>query len=106
MYATQHLFTDCPAVVCLLLRVQLSERGQTYLIYALRIVGFCVGGVTTALGVYVLASKRDTDVRDIVLDLYRIVFGTLAAAHLSPSLQLAAQSTALTKAQSRPPLTH
>ena len=65
--------------------LQLSEQGQTYLIYALRIVGFCVGGVTTALGVYVLASKRDTDVRDIVLDLYRIVFGTRAATHLAPS---------------------
>jgi len=55
----------------------LSESGQTALIYALRVVGFLVGGVTTALGFYVLASHRDTDVRDVVLDIYRIVFGVL-----------------------------
>jgi len=47
------------------------------LIYALRIVGFCVGAAITALGLYVIISKRDTDVRDVVLDLYRIVFGLL-----------------------------
>lgn len=37
-----------------------------------------MGGVTTALGFYVLASGRDTndvDIRNIVLDIYRIVFG-------------------------------
>jgi len=65
--------------------VQLSERGQTYLIYCLRVLGFCVGGVTTVLGFYVLITKRDTDVRDIVLDLYRIVFGThTARRHTTP----------------------
>ena len=72
---TLTLIADCPpgsSVVCC---VQLSEAGQTYLIYALRVVGFLVGGVTTALGFYVLISKRDTDVRSIVLDIYRIVFG-------------------------------
>ena len=38
----------------------LSELGQTRLIYALRIVGFIIGGTITALGLYVLITGRDT----------------------------------------------
>ena len=55
----------------------MTPEHQTQLILLLRIFGFCIGAAISALGVYVIASGRDTDVRDVVLDLYRIVFGLL-----------------------------
>jgi len=55
----------------------LSHEGQRRLIYALRCTGFLVGGTIATLGLYVIITGIDTDIRDVVLDLYRVVFGLL-----------------------------
>jgi len=49
----------------------------------MRVVGFIVGGVVTALGLYYLISGTDTHgsstdvLKNCVLDVYRIIFGLL-----------------------------
>lgn len=60
-----------------------DERKQQLMIYGLRIVGWCVGAVIVALGLYFLVTD-DTSSGDIndqmkntVLDVYRVIFGLL-----------------------------
>jgi len=62
---------------------QWTEQQQWHLIISLRILGAIVGGVVTALGLYYLISGRDTSgsttdvLKNVVLDVYRIIFGIL-----------------------------
>jgi len=61
-----------------------TERQQDLFIMVLRGVGFIVGGVIVALGIYFLASGTDTsegsvgdEMKNTILDIYRIIFGAL-----------------------------
>ena len=64
--------------------VQWNERNVTILIYSLRGMGMAVGGVLIALGIYYLVSGTDRDssvdtttIKNVVLDVYRVIFGLL-----------------------------
>lgn len=64
--------------------VQWNERNVTILIYSLRGIGMAVGSVLIALGVYYLVSGNDRSttvdtntIKNVVLDVYRIIFGLL-----------------------------
>jgi len=61
-----------------------NDRQQTLFIYGLRASGFIVGAVIVALGLYFLISGQDSsegsvgdEIKNTVLDIYRIIFGIL-----------------------------
>ena len=65
--------------------VQWNERNVNILIYSLRGLGSAVGGVLIALGIYYLVTGNDrgsgaadtTTIKNVVLDVYRVIFGLL-----------------------------